>query len=86
MQNLNRDRIRCPSCDVTLNRRLDLQFFGILLPQTALITLIFNLPIGIWQRIVASGLVAAACYFLDVLTVKLVVAGNRRGIVGDTAP
>jgi len=51
-----------------------------------LITLIFNLPIGIWQRIVASGLVAAACYFLDVLTVKLVVAGNRRGIVGDTAP
>ena len=74
--------IRCPHCDTALNRRRDLQFAAVFLPQIALVTLLFNLPIHIWQRVFAAIAVVLVGYIVDALTVKLVVAKHWRGIRG----
>jgi hypothetical protein len=65
-----------------LNRRRDAQFFAVFLPQIALITLVFNLPIHIWARVFASLAVIVVGYIVDALTVKLVVARQWRGLRG----
>ncbi len=74
--------IRCPQCNTALNRRRDAQFFAVFLPQIALITLVFNLPIHIWARVFASLAVIVVGYIVDALTVKLVVARQWRGLRG----
>lgn len=74
--------IRCPHCNSALNRRRDLQFFFVLLPEIALITLALNLPIHIWERVFAALAVMLVGYMVDALTVKLVLAKQWRGIRG----
>jgi len=65
-----------------LNRRRDAQFFAVLLPQIAMVTLVFNLPTHIGARVVASLAVVVVGYIVDALTVKLVVARQWRGLRG----
>ncbi len=74
--------IRCPQCNTALNRRRDAQFFAVLLPQIAMVTLVFNLPIHIGARVFASLAVVAVGYIIDALTVKLMVARQWRGLRG----
>ncbi len=65
-----------------LNRRRDFQFFFVLLPELALITLALNLHIHIWQRVFAALAVVLVGYMVDALTVRLVLAKHWRGIRG----
>jgi uncharacterized paraquat-inducible protein A len=74
--------IHCPRCNAALNRRRDLQFFRVFLPQIASITLIFNLPINVWQRVLVASVVVSVGYVVDALTVKLMIAKEWRGIRG----
>ena len=66
--------IRCPQCNAALNRHRDLQFFLVFLPQIALISLIFDLPINVWLRISSASIVVTAGYVIDALTVRLAAA------------
>jgi len=51
-----------------------LQFFLVFLPQIALISLIFDLPINVWLRISSASIVVTAGYVIDALTVRLAAA------------
>jgi hypothetical protein len=74
--------IRCPHCNVALNRRRDLRFFVVFLLEIALITLVCNLSLPILDRALAALAVVLVGYSVDVLTVRLVMARQWRGIRG----
>ena len=83
--------MRCPNCQVLLNRRIDLQLIIVFtLAMAAVLSMtawIFNISGGVS---IGSGLVVAAAttiilavaWVVDVVTVRLVVPGRFRGLWG----
>jgi hypothetical protein len=77
--------ISCPACGARLNRRIDWQFavlliVGLTLVQLGVLTLVVWTSWPVWVPSLAVFLVAF--WLLDMLTVRLVVAGEKRGILG----
>ena len=77
--------LKCPSCGARLNRRRDAQFFlmlfvGIILVVSPVLLMLIGFPIaGVIPLIVIA---AFLVWLVDVLTVRLVVAGRWRGFRG----
>ena len=77
--------LRCPSCSAQLNRRLDAQFFLVWFSWIFPCSLLagFSSVIGIPVSAVVSLTVIAffLAWLVDLLTVRLVVAGRWRGLL-----
>ena len=82
--------IQCPACGVALNRRLDwrllllcvvsstLQLFATL----AVFRLSDSLPVRILLALASLLAVLILVWLIDLVTVRLVVAGEKRGLFG----
>ncbi len=70
--------IRCPSCRLLLNRKLDLQFFLVIALLCIVITgALFVLRFSVTASLVVGVFGIAGVWAVDALTVKLVTAGRR---------
>ena len=78
--------MRCPNCGINLNRRTDGQLFAMcgLMSVIGMAPVWLHLPFG--SIFVAIPLGIGAAYLFDVATVRLRVAGRRRGIWGYEVP
>jgi hypothetical protein len=75
--------MRCPSCRVRLNRRIDVQFVFLLLVFCALAVMPI-LAFGATLAAVLAGafLGASASWLFDLVTIRPVIAGRWKGIRG----
>ena len=75
--------IACPSCQAPLNRKVDAQLFLIAIAAWLVLTVV-----NVWllsslaARVVSFFAVVVALELLDTFTMRLVRAGERRGIRG----
>lgn len=80
--------IACPHCGTPLNRKMDWRFAAVLVValaalQVGTLLLMVSTPWPVW--VLALAVFLAAFWLLDMMTVRLVVAGKMRGIRGYTA-
>ncbi|MCA3085554.1 MAG: hypothetical protein ING65_04460 [Rhodocyclaceae bacterium] len=78
--------IQCPACGTQLNRRTDLQFVFIVLCSCGLmpvaVLVLAASPLPWFADIVLIVAAFFALWLIDVFTVRLVVPGKRRPILG----
>lgn len=78
--------IACPSCGVKLNRRLDWIFAFLLIAGSILTPVVMAIAFSLrahWLVSILLVLLFCALFWLiDVFTVRLVIAGDKRGIFG----
>lgn len=78
--------IQCPACEAKLNRRIDLRAVLIYVVTSMLVpgVVIFSYALSVPWSVIALLVFTSFVLFwlIDVLTVRLVVAGEKRGIFG----
>src|SRR6266481_699745 len=74
--------LRCTHCGIQLNRRLDWQFLFMSLAFGMMLSVAIWFEIHIVWRVLAVIVAFALAWFLDAMTVRLVVAGRWRGLLG----
>jgi hypothetical protein len=77
--------MKCPTCGVRLNRRRDAQFFlvffiGMIFVASPVLFMFAGFPIA--DAIPLVFIITFLVWLVDVLTVRLVVAGRWRGLLG----
>jgi hypothetical protein len=73
----------CPRCRATLNRRIDAQFLIMLIIFCGVAVIpLLTFGATLWPLLIGASLGALVAWLFDVVTIRLVVAGQRRGMRG----